>query len=100
MKRLTLLVVVFLTATTFLPARAQTIAEPTALIDNVLADLSARLNRRLTRVTVTYQYNLSRYANASLDCPVPGRNYATAATNGWQILIMPSVGGTYDYRAL
>src|SRR3954468_1961345 len=86
--------------TAILPARAQTIAEPTALIDAVISDIGARINRRLTRVTVTYQYSFSRYSDASLDCPVPGKTYAKGAINGWQIVVMPSVGGTYDYRAL
>src|SRR5438105_13396664 len=102
MKRIALLLTILIVIAASVPAsvRAQGIAEPTTLVDAVLRDLSARLNRQVTRVTVTYQYNYSRYADASLGCPEPGKTYTQTSTVGWQVLITPSFGGNYDYRAL
>ncbi len=101
MNRLVPLLVLLFVASTVFPVHAQTIAEPTTLIDNVLADLGGRIGRRLTRVNITYQYQFTRYPDASLGCPEPGKSYAQAATNGWQVTITPaSGGGPFDYRAL
>lgn len=79
--------------------RAQTLQEPTALIDAILRDLSARLGITLSRVNINYQYSLNVYPSAALGCPEPGKVYAQSQTKGWQVIINPFAGGSYDYRA-
>jgi hypothetical protein len=76
------------------------IKEPVTLVDAVLKDINSRFNVQLTRANSRYFYYYSSYADASLDCPQSGKTYAQAPTWGWQILVRPTTGGSYDYRGM
>ncbi|SRR5258706_2896661 len=72
--------------------------EPVALVDAVFADLNARRGASFTRVNSRFFYTYSSYSSSGLDCPQPGQTYTQLPIFGWQILIKPNAGGTYDYR--
>jgi len=81
-------------------ATTQAIVEPVALVDAALSDLSTRLGQTFDRPNTHYHYTWSLYPDGSLGCAVQGQTYASGATWGWDILLQPNAGGTYDYRGL
>jgi Bacterial SH3 domain/WD40-like Beta Propeller Repeat len=94
-----LCVVAALALGTFAIAGAQA-AEPTAIIDAALRDLSQKLGKPLTRQNVdAWTWEQLDFPDASLGCPQPGQTYAQTITRGYKIIF--TVGGVvYDYRAL
>jgi hypothetical protein len=79
-------------------ATTDAVSEPAALIDAAIADASVRTGNALTRANAKYTYNYQQFPTAGLGCPQSGKVYAQVATWGWQIIISPDNGGSYDYR--
>lgn len=77
---------------------SDTIAEPVALMDAILADVSTRANDTISRDNARYTYNYQLFAGSDLDCPLAGKTYDKVETWGWKIVVRPQAGGTYDYR--
>ncbi len=76
------------------------IKEPTALVDAVFGDINSRFNTQISRANSRYYYYYSSYTDAGLGCAQTGKTYTPATTWGWQILVKPATGGSYDYRGL
>jgi hypothetical protein len=74
------------------------ITEPVALVDAVYGDLNRRFGTQLSRANSRYYYFYTTYPDNSLGCPQNGRTYTEGVIWGWQILVTPGAGGSYDYR--
>lgn len=87
------------TVSTARPTHAQ-IPEPTAIVDSVLSDLSARLGVKLNRVSLqSYTWEQRLFATPGLECDASGVNGAAQQTLGY-IIIIRYKDVDYDYRAL
>ncbi len=75
-----------------------TVDEPVALVNAVIADLNSRRGTAYTRDNSRFFYTYASYADSSLGCPQPGQTYTQAPIFGWQILVKPNAGGSFDYR--
>jgi Tol biopolymer transport system component len=94
--RILLVLFAFIGIATFhQPVTAQ--AEPTAIIDTVMRDLSAKLGRTVNRVSSRYGWSQNLYDNAALGCPAPGVAYAAAQQLGYEIIV--TVEKEYNYRS-
>jgi hypothetical protein len=74
--------------------------EPVALVDAVFANLNTRGVGTFNRDNSRYFYTYSSYPDSSLGCPQTGLTYTKTPIFGWQILVKPNAGGSYDYRGL
>jgi hypothetical protein len=74
------------------------VSEPVAFVDAVFADINTRFSVALDRTNSTYRYTYASYPDSSLGCPQPGVTPTNLPVFGWQIVVTPKTGGSYDYR--
>ncbi|NDJ84849.1 MAG: hypothetical protein GYB66_03095, partial [Chloroflexi bacterium] len=66
-------------------------------IDQAMQHLSGYLGRTITRNSHQWRWSEIIYPDTSLDCPLPGAEYAQQQTRGYQVRIFVD-GLEYDYR--